>query len=222
MGRFCSIQVTNKKCIYHYKNTKIMNGRTKIFVGCILIITLILVFLICGFTWIYYSSEIPVDFRIDSVMLRRICLDDSAFCDKTLYLLSTKGHPVNKEHRLGAFPDYPDGSADTLLDIKILSSTGRRINDSFIPLIPSSYDNDNTEFIIQDGENRIGARVCRSIESQKSALQEGWTRISGIENYCVIVFKDSLELPSVISIVFPDRTISAHVNNDPKAFKIIK
>ena len=185
----------------------------------ILLLVFIALFLV--FLLILYGDSNYNSYRIESVSMREISIDDSVLAGKRLYLFKVGLKPI-KRHGIwiGGLPPFGDGSVDSIKSINVETQTGINLNSKFESI--KEYVCDSTFFDLNDFRppitNLIGKQdtlyqvfCSKDIEDEMEILQRGSMEFGFRQAYFLFVYNDSLLQPKRVIISLKDRNIKGEI-----------
>lgn len=200
----------------------------------------ILVIFFTGMVGIVVNShmkrQFPLDFRIDSLRMIHIEIDDSIFANKNCYLLDMDISFVHYEQRseVGAHMPRPIHCVDSIVDLGIYSA---QLNDSAISIDACSnkaFDSIES-IVISAAETKdstlIPCDIYTSFDELKCTIHSGihsnqQHRLNvteeGLEGFFLICFDKGRPRPSYILLNMKDTCLRGEVVNadKPKKYKL--
>ena len=185
------------------------------------ILLLVLVVLFLVFLLILYSDSNYNSYKIDSVSMRQIIINDSVLAGKKLYLFKVGLKPI-KSHGIwvGGLPVFSDGSVDSIQSINVETQLGINLNSKFESI--KEYVCDSTVFDLNDFRppitNLIGNQdtlyqvfCSKDIEDEMEILQRGSKEFGFRHAYFLFVYNDSLLQPQRVVISLKERNVKGEI-----------
>ncbi len=200
--------------------------------GVVLILFLVLAAIVFNNEIKYF---VPLDFRIDSIKMVHIDIDDSLFSDTYCYLLDLDVSVLHREHRFEflAIRPAPMECADSIVDITIypeLSSDNAISCENTLNPVLNSISN----VIIYDAESNdntlISCDKYSNLDDVKYTIQTGIhrnllhdMRVTD-EGFCLMCIDKRQPRPNHILLNMKDTYLRGEVVNadKPKKYKLYK
>lgn len=211
----------NKFSLLPYKVFQNIGKVALYILASFVVLTIILISLVCIISTVRRYSN-----KITDIYMQRIYIDnDTALANKKLYLVGAKTQKDKYELKIGFMINwrfyYPQ-SSDSICDVSIESTQGKRMNDKFVfvydsvPINERDYDcfllaNDKDSLWVYYNEDRIYSHRNNCFKTRKI-----------LPNINVLIaLEDSTDIPDTIRTKFPDREIIKAISNTPVHYKVI-
>lgn len=204
---------------------KIISSIIKVLIIIVLIVIVVIAGII-GFWyhshfWTYYHS-----FRIESVDMREVVLDDSA-CGSKTYLLTLKCKECNPQRRwMGVIPPFVDGIAEKVESIEVLDFENKNISSVFQGV--DRYKNVPLGFLYVENVTST-VRSVRDLDSLgnymnhlKEELCYNYYNKRDSSYYVGLLYrlKYNREVPKNVVVKLKGKTLQAEVDTIPLYFSV--